>query len=69
LARALFVAPEIVLLDELTAGLGHEETRRVLALLDSTSATVIVATHDDQVIAWCDWVVEQRAGELHHLTR
>jgi ATP-binding cassette subfamily C protein CydC len=69
LARALFVAPEIVLLDEVTAGLGLEETRRVLTLLDSTSATVIVATHDEQVIGWCDLVVELRAGELHQITR
>ena len=69
LVRALYTAPVIVLLDELTAGLGHEETRAVLALLDSTSATVVVATHDEQVIEWADVLVELRAGELRLVRR
>jgi ATP-binding cassette subfamily C protein CydC len=69
LARALVPAPDVVVLDEPTAGLGREETRAVLDLLDSTSATVIVATHDEQVIAWSDVVVEVRDGALHVLRR
>ncbi len=69
LARAIFTAPSIVLLDEPTAGLGREETRAVLDLLENTGATVVVATHDRQVIEWADVVVELRAGELHPVTR
>jgi ABC-type transport system involved in cytochrome bd biosynthesis fused ATPase/permease subunit len=64
LARALVTSPEIVVLDEPTAGLGREETRDVLSLLGASNATVVVATHDVSVIDWCDLVVELRGGEL-----
>jgi len=30
----------------------------VLTLLNATNATVVIATHDPEVIAWCDDVVE-----------
>ena len=60
LARALVTRPEIYLLDEPTAGLGSEETARVLSLLSSTHATVVIATHDPDVIAWCGNVIELR---------
>jgi ABC-type transport system involved in cytochrome bd biosynthesis fused ATPase/permease subunit len=69
LARALVTSPAIYVLDEPTAGLGHDETRRVLDLLDATGATVIVATHDEHVARWCDVVMELRAGELVRLSR
>jgi ABC-type lipoprotein export system ATPase subunit len=45
------------LLDEPTSALGDAETRAVLALLSSVRATVIVATHDPRVLAWCDDVL------------
>jgi ABC-type transport system involved in cytochrome bd biosynthesis fused ATPase/permease subunit len=64
LARALVTDPDLVLLDEPTAGLGHAETRDVLAFLSARVATVIVATHDPEVMAWCDLVVELRDREL-----
>jgi ABC-type transport system involved in cytochrome bd biosynthesis fused ATPase/permease subunit len=64
LARALVTSPEVVVLDEPTAGLGRDETRDVLALLAASNATVVVATHDADVIAWCDMIVELRDGEL-----
>jgi len=67
--RALVTSPDVYVLDELTAGLGREETRAVLALLGSTNATVIVATHDQDVMAWCDVVVELREGALSRVTR
>lgn len=57
-ARALVTRPEIYLFDEPTAGLGGDETTRVLTLLNATNATVVIATHDPEVIAWCDDVVE-----------
>jgi ABC-type transport system involved in cytochrome bd biosynthesis fused ATPase/permease subunit len=53
-ARALVTDPAILVLDEPTSGLGTDETALVLALLDSCDATVIVATHDPAVVAWCD---------------
>jgi ABC-type transport system involved in cytochrome bd biosynthesis fused ATPase/permease subunit len=64
LARALATSPDVVVLDEPTAGLGREETANVLTFLSASSATVIVATHDADIIDWCDVVVELRDGEL-----
>jgi ABC-type transport system involved in cytochrome bd biosynthesis fused ATPase/permease subunit len=69
LARALVTSPSIYVLDEPTAGLGRDETSRLLELLGATGATVIVATHDSDVAQWCDVVVELRAGELVPLSR
>jgi ABC-type transport system involved in cytochrome bd biosynthesis fused ATPase/permease subunit len=69
LARALVTSPSIYVLDEPTAGLGHDETARLLDLLGATGATIIVATHDEVVANWCRVVVELRAGELVTLTR
>ena len=68
-ARALVTNPSIYFLDEPTSGLGSEETARVLQLLSDTNATVIVATHDAQVMAWCDDVLELRDGTLRELNR
>jgi putative ABC transport system ATP-binding protein len=65
----LVTGPTILLLDEPTSGLGANETAAVLALLASSNATLIVATHDPQVMAWCDEIYELRAGALRTVTR
>jgi ABC-type lipoprotein export system ATPase subunit len=36
----------------------------VLSFLAASNATVVVATHDADVIEWCDVIVELRDGEL-----
>ncbi|MGB8179508.1 MAG: ATP-binding cassette domain-containing protein, partial [Acidimicrobiales bacterium] len=64
LVRALVTEPDVLVLDEPTAGLGRDETRQVLAFLAASEATLVVATHDADVIEWCDVVVELRDGEL-----
>lgn len=64
IARAMVTSPLIYLLDEPTSGLGTDETRAVLSLLASTGSTVVVATHDVQVMAWCDEVIELIDGVL-----
>ena len=69
LVRALVIQPDIVLLDEPTAGLGREESARVLDLVAASGATVLVATHDPTVIEWCDEVVELRDGVVQHVRR
>ncbi|MGC8510778.1 MAG: ATP-binding cassette domain-containing protein [Acidimicrobiales bacterium] len=51
--RALAGDPQVVLLDEPTSGLGADDTAAVLALLAASGATVVVATHDPLVLAWC----------------
>ena len=69
IARAMVTSPLIYLLDEPTSGLGAEETATVLSLLASTGATVIVATHDPQVMAWCEEVLDLFGGALRPLRR
>ena len=69
MARALVTSPAIYLLDEPTAGLGRDETRQVLATLTEMGSTVVVATHDEEVISWCDVVVELRNTELMPVSR
>lgn len=69
IARAMVTSPTVMLLDEPTSGLGVNETATMLALLASTGATVIIATHDSQVMAWCDEVLELSAGALREVRR
>ena len=69
LARALAIAPDLVLLDEPTGGLGREDTEAVLALLDASGASVVVATHDPVVVAWADEVWDLEGGDLRLVTR
>lgn len=68
-ARALFTDPDILLLDEPTSGLGENETSRVLSLLGATNSTLVIATHDVDVITWCDDVVALRDGLLQRVNR
>jgi ATP-binding cassette, subfamily C, bacterial CydC len=68
-ARAMVTSPLIYLLDEPTSGLGTEETAAVLSLLGETGATVIVATHDAQVMTWCDEVLELSDAALRDIRR
>jgi ABC-type transport system involved in cytochrome bd biosynthesis fused ATPase/permease subunit len=69
IARALVTDPVLYVLDEPTSALGAEETRAVLSLLAATGATVIVATHDQQVMAWCDEVLELLDATLGSVRR
>ena len=65
--RSMFTAPNIIILDEPTSGLGVAETQQVLELLSSTTATVIVATHDPQVMQWCDDIYELSNNQLRSI--
>ncbi len=55
--RALAIAPDVVVLDEPTAGLGPRDTTALLDLLEHSGAAILVATHDPAVTAWADEVV------------
>jgi ABC-type transport system involved in cytochrome bd biosynthesis fused ATPase/permease subunit len=69
LARAMVTGPSIYLLDEPTSGLGAAETQHLLALLDATGSTVVIASHDDEIVGWCDEVFELAGATLTRVTR
>jgi ABC-type lipoprotein export system ATPase subunit len=68
IARALALDPRLVLADEPTGNLDTHRTTEVLGLLRETcaerSATVLLATHDPQVVRFADRVYELRDGHL-----
>ena len=57
-ARAALRRPDVLLLDEPTSALGEAETRALLALLSELGSTMVVASHDERVLAWCDEVID-----------
>lgn len=57
IARALVRQPELLLLDEPTAGLGDLERAALIEVLRTQQCTVLIATHDPTVIEQCDHVV------------
>jgi putative ABC transport system ATP-binding protein len=68
IARALAEDPALVLADEPTGQLDTRTGRRILALLrrlvEERSVTLLVATHDLQVMAEADIVHELQDGRL-----
>lgn len=69
IARAMVTNPQVYVLDEPTSGLGVEETASVLALLAVTGAAFLVATHDPQVVAWCDEEWRLVGARLERISR
>lgn len=66
LARALVNAPRLLLADEPTGSVDSATGQRILAELGSWSAatggTLIVATHDRELVAWAEREVRLRDG-------
>ena len=58
LVRALARRSDVLLLDEPTSALGARETRAVLDVLSHFEGTLVIATHDPLVAAWCDQVID-----------
>lgn len=60
IARALISSPQLLLLDEPTAGMGPDESMRVAALIQDIAArgiTVILVSHDMNLVAdLADWI-------------
>ena len=69
IARALAASPAVVFADEPTGALDQATGHEVMQLLTTTcrmsGATLVVVTHDPQVAAWCERVVEIRDGRIH----
>lgn len=68
LASVLAMGPEVLLLDEPTAGLDEETTERVLRVLAESDLTYLIVTHDKEVLSRAtDVVYRLNAGRLHRL--
>ena len=69
IARALAASPAVVFADEPTGALDQATGHEVMQLLTTTcrmsGATLVVVTHDPQVAAWCERLVEIRDGRIH----
>jgi putative ABC transport system ATP-binding protein len=66
-ARALATAPDVLLADEPTAELDAENRERIVGLLVAharAGAIVVIASHDPDVVARCDEVLELDAGRV-----
>ena len=67
LARALAVKPKLLLLDEIAAGLNHNETKEMSSLIKkirNQGIAVLVVEHDmDLVMGICDSIIVLNQGE------
>ncbi len=61
LARVMLRKPQILILDEATSSLDSENERVVMELLVGLkeSTTIVLVTHRESVIPWCDHIVEK----------
>jgi putative ABC transport system ATP-binding protein len=66
IARALVVRPEVIFADEPTGALDPYTAQSVLRLLRQSAdgSTVVIVTHDPQVVAFCDQAVFLYAGRV-----
>lgn len=67
IARAIVVRPSIVLADEPTANLDSETAAVIMDLfvgIREAGTTVVVATHDDVVLARVDRILQMRDGRI-----
>jgi branched-chain amino acid transport system ATP-binding protein len=67
IATTLALDPEMLLLDEPTAGMGHEDINRISALIKSVAAdrTVLMVEHNISVVAdLCDRITVLTRGQI-----
>ncbi|HYB57057.1 MAG TPA: ABC transporter ATP-binding protein, partial [Alphaproteobacteria bacterium] len=67
IATTLALEPEMMLLDEPTAGMGHEDIDRITQLIKRVSAnrTVLMVEHNLSVVAdLSDWITVLARGEI-----
>ncbi len=65
LLRGLIMQPQVLLLDEPTTGLDGDRAAQLLAVLKSTQQTVIMVSHQHDLIKqYCDRVICLHRGEI-----
>lgn len=68
IARAIVNRPQLIIADEPTAALDSATTLKIMELLKSINKTnktsFIIATHNREVAAMCDRVIELKDGEI-----
>lgn len=68
IARALVKKPQLIVADEPTASLDQDTALTVTRLLKDLSqaygSAVVVATHDDRLMPWCDRICRMDHGHL-----
>jgi len=71
IARALVNDPRLVLADEPTASLDYTNARQVMELLQRQAhehgKTVIVITHDERMLTYCDRVLRMEDGQIQEI--
>jgi cobalt/nickel transport system ATP-binding protein len=70
LATVLAMKPEVLLLDEPTAGLDEETTERIIQLVNSSSASYIIISQDREILSRTTQQIYRMVnGKLESLTR
>ena len=68
IARAIVTKPKILLADEPTGNLDAENTRKVMEIFTKLNKeygiTIVLATHNIELLKFCDRVTQLRSGEL-----
>ena len=64
LARALLLAPEILLVDEPTSALDRARARDIVDLLGEQGTATVMVTHDTEILDAADHVLTLRDGRL-----
>ncbi|OIN66831.1 hemin ABC transporter ATP-binding protein [Exiguobacterium sp. KRL4] len=71
IARALVNDPRLVLADEPTASLDYQNAQQVMELLRKQAheygKTVIVITHDERMLTYCDRVLRMEDGQIQEI--
>ena len=72
ISRALVGNPAILLADEPTGNLDSKTSQEIMALIDQLhkdGQTIIMVTHEPEIAAHCDRVIQLEDGKIHSDTR